>query len=57
MRAAWAGAAESHDILRRAWDFGLKLLLPRPVEINDPAIGGQPMNCIRCRRICITPIK
>jgi uncharacterized protein len=30
------------DVLRRAWDFGLKLLLPRPVEIFDPAIGGQP---------------
>jgi hypothetical protein len=40
--ARLAGVPDCLDILRRAWKYAEKLLLPRPVEIFDPAIGGQP---------------
>ena len=40
--ARLAGVPGCLDILRRAWKYAEKLLLPRPVEIFDPAIGGQP---------------
>lgn len=40
--ARLAGVPGCLDILGRAWDAGVKRLLPRPVEMHDPAVDGQP---------------